>query len=178
MFGEVALRPVLSAVCRSAPGLLSDNEKDYTVSALDPLDAWRGLQPKKERAPAPGPRSRKGKGREDDMSEDEDVEEVEDDDEGVWEGKGMMRWCLAENKAGASSSSSSSGQPSDPFAKAGAAKAKETVMVRGTVHGVFAEDLEAWATEENGVDEEDYDDDERELEVHLQLISVRSLPFY
>ena len=47
-------------------------------------------------------------------------------------------------------------------------------MVRGRIHGVFAEDLAAWAAEEEGDEEED-DDDERELEVHFGRLACNDI---
>lgn len=177
LFGEVALRPILSAVCRSAPDLLADEARDFAVAALDVVDGWKN---KTARDQERDERRRKGKRKVDDAGEDEEEDGEADEDEGVWEGKGMMRWCLASSTSSAApNAATASGPQSSAVKPSVASKDKDAVTVRGRIQGVFLEDLEHWAAmKENGEEDEDEeDDDDRELEVHLQLISVRfSLP--
>lgn len=182
LFGEVALRPVLSAVCRSAPDLLADGARDFAVAALDVVDGWKT---KTARERERSERKRKGKQRSDggEGVAAGAAESGDEEDEGVWEGKGMMRWCLASASTSTSSSSTATGGaagvgglPSSSVKPAG--KDKDAVTVRGTIQGIFLEDLEHWAAMQEAGEEEDEeeDDDDRELEVHLQLVSVRPSP--
>lgn len=81
-YATVALRACLDTICRSSPELIQDNNRDYSVYVLDPLES--------NSAPAPVNISSSNKGI-------KSAEKSKEHHYGVAVGLGLMSWALHEN---------------------------------------------------------------------------------